>query len=365
MDNNSLEGNIMFNKQHIVLIRDHSVSMQSLKAAAINDYNRLINDITVSARENNIETTLTVVECGNYSRRHGNLYSPFANNNAPAPSSYKGVNIAFKMRNIDSVGNIHEYVTAGGATPLLDSIGQAIDLMMEPSRTIPVLIMGITDGQENASSSWTTNRIKSTILKLTSTGMWTFAFRCPKNYSKYLSAHGIPLDNIQEWNTTNEGLRQSTEETSTAVRSFYASRARGETSTDKFYVNPKDLRVADIKKAHMNDVSNDVSFVTVNATMPIKEFAEKQRGYYQIGAWHYELTKPETLQSSKRILIRNKNTRKVYSGNDARDLLGLPHDRAVKIYPQGITSTNYEIYVQSLSVNRKLVPGTKLCIYRV
>jgi hypothetical protein len=354
----------MFNKQHIVLIRDHSVSMRSLKGAAIKDYNKLINDIAISARDNNIETTLTVVECGNYDRTTGSLYSPF-NTNPSSPSSYQGVVVPFKMRNINSVSNIIEYATTGGATPLLDSIGQAIDLMMEPSRTIPVLIMGITDGHENASSSWTTSRISSTIRSLTSTGMWTFAFRCPKTYGKYLNAHGIPLDNIQEWDTTNEGLRRSTEETSDAVRSYYAVRARGETSTDKFYVNTKDLRVADIKKAHMNDVSGDVSFVTVDETMAIKAFAEKQRGYYHIGAWHYELTKPETLQSSKRILIRNKNTRKVYSGNDARDLLGLPHNREVKIYPQGITSTNYEIYVQSLSVNRKLVPGTKLCIYRV
>ncbi len=355
----------MFNKQHIVLIRDHSVSMRSLKNSAIKDYNKLINDIAISARDNNIDTTLTVVECGNYSRKStGSLYSPF-NTNTSQPNSYPGVVVDFKMRNINSVSGITEYATTGDATPLLDSIGQAIELMMEPSKTVPVLIMGITDGQENSSNSWTIERIASTIRNLTSTGMWTFAFRCPRNYGRYLSAHGIPLDNIQEWDTTNEGLRRSTEETSNAVRSYYSARARGETSTDKFYVNTQDLRVADIKKAHMNDISNDVSFVTVDATMPIKEFAEKQRGYYQIGAWHYELTKPETLQSSKRILIRNKNTRKVYSGNDARDLLGLPHDREVKIYPQGITSTNYEIYVQSLSVNRKLVPGTKLCIYRV
>lgn len=36
---------------------------------------------------------------------------------------------------------------------------------------------------------------------------------------------------------------------------------------------------------------------------------------------------------------------------------------SVKIVPQGISSTNYQIFVQSLSVNRKLMPNTMVCHY--
>jgi hypothetical protein len=51
----------------------------------------------------------------------------------------------------------------------------------------------------------------------------------------------------------------------------------------------------------------------------------------------------------------------MYTGLDARDLLGLPEVGQVKIVPTN--TTKYDVFVQSLSVNRKLMPNTQIIKY--
>ena len=63
----------------------------------------------------------------------------------------------------------------------------------------------------------------------------------------------------------------------------------------------------------------------------------------------------------KSILIHNKNTGAVYFGNEARNVLGLPHDREIRIVPGN--HGDYEIFIQSTSVNRKLLAGTKVVYF--
>jgi hypothetical protein len=60
----------------------------------------------------------------------------------------------------------------------------------------------------------------------------------------------------------------------------------------------------------------------------------------------------------KQIIIRDKKTGAVYSGAEARNLLGLPHNGNVKIIPGNHGA--YDVFVQSTSVNRKLPVGTQV-----
>lgn len=353
----------MHTNQRIVLIRDHSVSMSGLRTSAMNDYNSLLNDIKLSAGASRINTKLTVVNCGKGTRE--SLYSPFRNNMTIANTRGQLISVDFVDVDINIVASMTFYDASGSNTPLLDSIGKAIELMAERySSDTPILVMGITDGQENASRTYNSFSIANLINSKQKTGMWTFAFRCPRNYAKFLVNIGIPRENILEWDQTTKGMEESTDVATTSMREYYSVRASGETSSTRFFVDPKNLRVKDIKDAHMNDVTNDVMFLTNGPTVQeIRPFVVASGYNYIPGHWYYELTKTETLQANKRIIIRNKNTRKVYAGNEARDLLGLPYGDNVKIVPSGINSTNYQIFVQSLSVNRKLMPNTMVCNY--
>jgi hypothetical protein len=77
------------------------------------------------------------------------------------------------------------------------------------------------------------------------------------------------------------------------------------------------------------------------------------------GAAFYQLMKKEDeVQDYKQIVIRDKKSKVVYSGANARQMLGLPYNGTVKVVP-GNHGT-YDIFIQSTSVNRKLVKGTQV-----
>ena len=76
---------------------------------------------------------------------------------------------------------------------------------------------------------------------------------------------------------------------------------------------------------------------------------------------YYELTKPELVQEYKEVAIVEKATGKIYVGDDARTLLGLPIGARIKVRPGD--HAGFAVYVQSTSVNRRLAAGTTL-LYR-
>ena len=78
------------------------------------------------------------------------------------------------------------------------------------------------------------------------------------------------------------------------------------------------------------------------------------------GKAFYLLQKPETIQSYKQVLVRDKATDKLFSGTEARKLIGLPDNKDAKVEP--FNHSHFEVFVQSTSVNRILPRGTKLAI---
>jgi hypothetical protein len=94
----------------------------------------------------------------------------------------------------------------------------------------------------------------------------------------------------------------------------------------------------------------------------IREFCEETFGEYRIGSAYYQLTKPEKLQETKKICIKHLKSGKTYTGSYARTVLGLPSYGEVKIAPKD--HGQYEIFIQSTSVNRKLIGDTRLLYYK-
>ena len=329
-------------KQYIGISRDHSGSMQSLKAAAMKDYNDSITAIKNASLNNNIDTIVSVVKCG---VGQGVVQQEVVNSN---------VQILQPLR----------FYTAEGQTPLFDSVGMLIDML----RTAPdvndpnvsFLIMAITDGEENYSRYWSSAKLADQIKILQSSDRWTFVFRVPTGYARHLVGLGIPSGNIQEWDTTERGLREASERTVDAFQNYYAVRSTGVKSTDSFYANMAAVSASDVRAA-MTDISIGVKIWPVTkGGMMIRPFVEKQLGHGMIlGAAFYQLNKPEkAVQDYKQIIIRDKQTGSVYTGRGARQLLGLPVAGTIKLAPGD--HGNYEIYIQSTSVNRKLIAGTNV-----
>jgi hypothetical protein len=100
-----------------------------------------------------------------------------------------------------------------------------------------------------------------------------------------------------------------------------------------------------------------VKFMSVNIKSEIKPFCEQNTGQpYVIGRAFYQLMKRETIQDHKQIMIRNKKSHETYAGVEARNILGFPQFGEIKVHPGN--HGNWDIFVQSTSVNRHLLPGT-------
>ncbi len=103
--------------------------------------------------------------------------------------------------------------------------------------------------------------------------------------------------------------------------------------------------------------------LSVDHDMPIKTFCESQGVTFGRGRGFYELTKPELIQGTKEVVLMDRRTGDLYAGSRARELLGLPlHDEDVRLRP--VYLTEYHVFIQSTSNNRRLMGGTRL-LYEV
>jgi hypothetical protein len=340
-------------KNYFGISRDHSRSMLPIASAAAKDYNELILSIREGADEHDIDTVVSVVKCGvgGHDGRGALVVRESTNSS---------INRLKEMKSSD-------YVTDGYSTPLFDSIGDLIEqLQSVPDANDPdvsFVVMVITDGEENSSVKWNGNSLSKKIKELQKTDRWTFTFRVPRGGARELVRYGIAPGNILEWDTSTAGMEKSTAATKSAMRGFYAARASGVRSTDKFYADISDVTVKELKK-NLVDISNQVDVYEVdhrNDGVEIRDFVEAQGVHFTKGCAFYQLNKTEKVQDYKQIAIRDTNTGAVYSGFAARDLLGLPQYGEVKLVPGD--HGDYEIFVQSTSVNRKLTKGTNLMIW--
>ena len=337
-------------KNYIGISRDHSASMRGLEAAASSDYNDNIASIKEGSAEHNIDTIVSVVKCG--VGRAATVEREVVNSNVIALNPIKA----------------GQYVADGNATPLFDSVGDLIEqLESVPDANdldVSFIVMVITDGGENSSRKWTGSSIAKKIAELRKTDRWTFSFRVPRGYKRELAQYGIPEGNILEWDQTDRGVQAASTATRSAVKSFYAARATGITSTDKFYADLSEVTIKEVKKS-LTDISNEVDVFKLKSTeggISIKEFVEQRTKKSLVkGTAFYQLTKTETVQDYKQIAIRDKKSLIVYGGDAARTMLGLPNYGECKLAPG--QHGQYDIFIQSTSTNRKLVENTNVLVW--
>mgnify|MGYP001593859510 CR=1 FL=1 len=326
---------------HIVFVIDKSGSMQSLSQQVVKVFDNQISHLARRSKELDQETRVSVylfsdhVECLIYDKDCLRL---------PSLASHYQV---------------------GGQTALVDGTMQAIQ-ELEKTATLhgdhAFLVYALTDGQENYS------RTRSTELAAKIKGLpenWTVAVFVPdQNGVHEAKKFGFPAENISVWNTSSatavedagKVMQQSTEH-------FMTARAKGVRGTKNLFSLDTSKISATAVKSNLSELSpSDYMLLPISRKVAIKDFVESwTKETYRPGCAFYPLTKPEKIQASKQLAIQHKLTGKVYSGPNARTLLGLPNHE-VKVEPANIN--DYHTYVQSLSTNRWLVPGTNLLVMK-
>lgn len=327
----------------IAIVVDRSGSMQSLLPAAIEHLNSLV---TTLKKEATTDTWLEVWDFGSDVRHTWQGWLPTVK--------------TFTRSDI--------YIS--GLTALRDATNRASESIRDKEvskdyKNIGYLVMVITDGYEN-SSVMSAERFKRFIQEHQKTDQWTFTFAVPdENGKRELERQGVPAGNIITWHVSEQGLRDYSHTASVSAQNYYTTRSAGKTATNSFY--------SDLSNVSKEDLQNKLTDITKQANhwkvekgeQKIEEFFNTRPGNisknrtYVPGTCYYALTKTEVIQPDKNIIIEEKKTKKLYTGSAAKEMLGIT-DLTCNARVKPGNHSDYNVYVQSNSLNRKLVRGTTL-----
>lgn len=96
---------------------------------------------------------------------------------------------------------------------------------------------------------------------------------------------------------------------------------------------------------------------------PIKAFVQKHKLNFAKGRGFYQLNKPELIQDYKEVIVRRKSDKSFLTGEAVRDALGVA--KTSKKFKLDLSEIeDFDVFVQSTSVNRVLLPGTEF-LYEV
>jgi hypothetical protein len=330
-------------RNHIAVVLDASASMGTFKAATIKAFNGIVEETRKNARKYGQKTSVS-------------LYT-FANTARPV----------FFNANVETLEPLdgRQYIT-NGMTALFDGVNMAIDQLASlpdaDDEDTSLLVIALTDGEDNVSHTKPFS-LKQKIIQKARTDRWTVVFQGPPGSKNVLvNQFGIPSDNVREWEATESGMAETQVVTSGGIGNYYAARSVGAKKVDTFFVQT-DLSKVDAKVLvnNLTDISNRFKQYEVTKEEAVREFVEaKTKRPYVIGSSYYLLMKKEKVQKNKGVLIQEKGKKAVWGGEEARRLIGLPDGADAKVEP--LNHSNYDVYVQSTSVNRILPRGTKVLV---
>jgi len=259
--------------------------------------------------------------------------------------------------------SIRDFYKPNGNTALIDA---AIQSQQDLAKTATLygdhsfLTFIVTDGEENRS------RNQSRVLTQLLNGQkdsWTVAVLVPNQRAKFEAKRfGFPADNIAIWDATSKsGMAEAGETIRMATDHYMTARATGtfRGTRSLFSMGTGTLNVTSVKVNLAELPASRYRLLKVDKPYPIREWVEERGLKYRLGSGYYQLTKTELIQAAKAIAVRHKASGRVYTGANARAMLGLP-DAEIRVRPE--YNPEYDVFVQSTSVNRKLVPGTEILI---
>ncbi|MBZ6232112.1 vWA domain-containing protein [Streptomyces olivaceus] len=335
---------------HVALVLDASSSMSRLSGKVVEVADEQIAYLARRSQELDQETRVTVyvfadqVECVIYDK------------------------------DVLRMPSLKQMYRVGGMTALLAAtlksqreLAQTAQLYGDHS----FLTFVLTDGQENASHRCTDapardpRALVDAVASMIETqeDNWTLAVLVPDQMGKREAMqYGFPKDNVAIWDATStQGLQEAGQVIQEATEKFMIGRSKGIRGSRAVFSTGADAVNKDtIKAAGLRPVdSTKYQLVPVTRDAAIRDWVVESGHTYRTGGAYYQLSKSEKVQPKKQISVLEKKTDRIYTGPEARALLGLP-DVEVRIKPDH--NDEFTIFVQSTSVNRKLVPNTRLLL---
>lgn len=324
---------------HVVLVLDASSSMQTHSRELIRVADGQVKYLARRSQELDQETRVSI----------------YSFNETPRCLIYdKDV---LRLPSIDSLYN------ARGMTALVDATLLALD-DLDKTATLygdhAFLSFVLTDGQENRSH----NQPGTLINRLNRLpNNWTVACLVPDQRSVFeAKGFGFPADNIAVWDANSAaGIAEVGETIRRATDNFMDNRAKGVRGTRSLFSTGLDAVNSQTVHSTLTPLSKtSYDIIPVHHDSAIREYIQSRGLPYTIGSGFYQLTKTESIQAQKQIAIREKSSGRIFWGEAARDLLGLPRNLEVRVKPN--INPEYDVFVQSTSVNRKLLANTDVLV---
>jgi hypothetical protein len=335
---------------HVALVLDASSSMSRLSRKVVEVADQQIAYLARRSKELDQETRVTVyvfsdkVECVIYDK------------------------------DVLRMPSLKQLYRAGGMTALLAAtlksqreLAQTAQLYGDHS----FLTFVLTDGQENASHrcpdapTRDPRALVTAVTEMIETQQdnWTLAVLVPDQMGKREAMNcGFPKDNVAVWDATStQGLEEAGQVIQQATEKFMIGRTKGiRGSRAVFSMGAEAVNEDTIKAAGLTPVDpSKYQLIRVAGAGAIRDCVVESGHTYRTGGAFYQLSKSEKIQARKQIAVLEKKTDRIYTGPQARALLGLPSEE-VRVKPDH--NDGYTIFVQSTSVNRKLVPNTSLLV---
>lgn len=194
--------------KEVAFIVDKSGSMDSCRQQVISGYNEFVGDLK---REKDLDIRFSLT-----------LFDTI-------------VHVMFHSHTVTDVRDMDAAAYApDGWTALYDALGltlSALEARLGSDKDTPVVVIVMTDGQENSSREFNRDKIKAKIEALQKRGNWTFVFMgADQDAWAAGGAIGIPRANTLSYGkaVTGQSIGQTSQATTTLLRS-------GNKSSDSFY----------------------------------------------------------------------------------------------------------------------------------
>lgn len=363
---------------HVALVLDRSISMNRLRDKTIQVADDLVAHLAETSKQKNQEWRVSVYTFGNE------------------------VDCHIWDMDVLRLPSMKEHYRIGGNTALIDAVTIALDdgdRITEHRGDHAFLVYVITDGEENWSHGTgprpVYGRVPTDVL-IKQLGERlaglkdnrTVAILAPDSQGVRYSQR-LGFDNILLWDTSSEaGLEAAAEAIKTSTTTYMEARTQGAVGLRSMKrgglfvganVDARAIKAANLTPLAAKDrkitvvVKTGDSFEKVVKPantrrkvaetgwfVKIEDYVKRiNKGVYPLGDAFYELVKPETIQGDKEIAVVEVDSNKVYVGDGARQLLGLP---ATKTRVKPDLNPDYKIFVQSNSLNRHLPHGSHVMV---
>lgn len=377
--------------RHVVLVVDESASIEllGLTDTVIKVVDEQVADLARSAEKNDRaavehdekndnETRVTVYTFNGPGKWLANGH-PDGN-----------VRCQFYDRDVLRMPSLRGRYKPAGGTPLIDATLMAIrELKLVPQihGQHRFLVYAITDGDENISDA-SGRELAREISGLEDN--WTVAAFAPDQRGvEYAIDNGFPMGNVHRWDATSkEGVEEVGAVMREATQNWATSHTTGVRGTRFLFVGGQvDAQQVKARLTPLAHTAYEIVPVTKTAdawekrkrptkkfpdgevigwVVRIDDFLNKMHPPFIIGKGWYQLFSNgartrEKVQGNKQVAVMDKKTSQIYTGPQARQIVGLP-DHDVTVAPDA--NPDYEIFVKSTSDNRQLPVGTRLLIMK-